>query len=79
MGVIYDDHDVDAARSYLSSHGGDWPVIISSGAKVDWGVRGVPESFLVDPDGIVLFHIVGGVHDSDLEALLRQAKQGRNP
>jgi len=78
MGVIFDEHDVDAARSYLSSHGGDWPVIDSSSAKVDWGVRGVPESFLVDPDGVVLYHIVGGVRGGDLETLLRQAKQGQS-
>src|SRR5437763_10358691 len=41
FGVVYDDQ-LDAVRSYLSSHNGDWPVIDSSGAKVDWGVRGVP-------------------------------------
>jgi cytochrome c biogenesis protein CcmG/thiol:disulfide interchange protein DsbE len=78
VGIVYDDRP-DAVRSYLSSHGGDWPVIDSSAAKVDWGVRGVPESFLVDPDGIVLFHMVGGVRDSDLETLLRQAEQARTP
>ena len=52
-------------------------MIDSSRSKVDWGVRGVPESFLVDPDGVVLYHIVGGVKISELETLLRDAKQAR--
>jgi cytochrome c biogenesis protein CcmG/thiol:disulfide interchange protein DsbE len=74
LGIVYDDKP-DAVRSFLESKGGGWPVIDSSRAKVDWGVRGVPESFLVDPEGNVLYHIVGGVKDSDIETLLRQAKQ----
>ena len=76
LGVVYDDKPA-AVRSFLDEHGGGWPVIDSSKSKVDWGVRGVPESFLVDPDGYVLYHIVGGVKISDLDALLRQAKQAR--
>src|SRR5438874_827302 len=76
LGVVYDD-SADAVRSFLDERGGGWPVIDSSRSKVDWGVRGVPESFLVDPDGFVLFQIVGGVKISDLETLLRDAKQAR--
>jgi cytochrome c biogenesis protein CcmG/thiol:disulfide interchange protein DsbE len=76
LGVVYDDK-ADAVRQFLDDHGGGWPVIDSSSSKVDWGVRGVPESFLVDPQGYVLYHIVGGVKDSDLETLLAQAKQAQ--
>ena len=49
--------------------------IDSSRSKVDWGVRGVPESFLVDPEGYVRVHIVGGIKLGDIEEILRQAKQ----
>ena len=76
MGVVFDDK-AERVRDYMASHGGVWPVIDSQQAKVEWGVRGVPESFLVDPEGYVLYHIVGGVHDDDLETLLRQAKDGQ--
>jgi len=76
LGVVYGD-SADAVRSFLDEHGGGWPVIDSSRSKVDWGVRGVPESFLVDPDGYVLYHIVGGVQINELETLLRDAKQGQ--
>ncbi|MDQ1395674.1 MAG: cytochrome c biosis protein CcmG, thiol:disulfide interchange protein DsbE [Acidimicrobiaceae bacterium] len=73
LGVVYDDQP-EKVKSFFAEHGGDWPVVDDSGSKVDWGVRGVPESFLVAPDGVVLSHIVGGVTADGLDALLRRAE-----
>jgi cytochrome c biogenesis protein CcmG/thiol:disulfide interchange protein DsbE len=73
VSVIYDDQ-ADEVRRFFREHGGDWPVVDDSGAKVDFGVRGVPESFLVDPGGTVIARLVGGVTSAGLEALLRQAE-----
>lgn len=73
--VIYDDQPADV-RDFFAERGGDWPVLDDVGAKVDFGVRGVPESFLVDPDGVVLTRLVGGVTAEGLDRLLAQA-QGR--
>ena len=74
FGVVYDD-SADRVREFLDRNGGGWPVVDSSASKVEWGVRGVPESFLVDPDGYVISHIVGGVHADGLDQILQQAKQ----
>ncbi|HZQ29260.1 MAG TPA: TlpA disulfide reductase family protein [Acidimicrobiales bacterium] len=76
VSIIYQDRLSDV-RQFFKERGGGWPVIQNEGSKVDWGVRGVPESFLVDPDGVVLTRIVGGVRDASLEQLLAQAKQFR--
>ena len=76
VSVIYDD-ELSEVRSFFAKRGGDWPVVEASGAKVDWGVRGVPESFLVDPSGTVLTRIVGGVTDGGLERLLAEARRVR--
>lgn len=76
VSVVYQDQLSDV-RSFFAKAGGDWPVVQDEGAKVDWGVRGVPESFLVDPDGVVLTRLVGGVTDDGLERLLSAAKQRR--
>ena len=73
MAVIYDD-DIDGVRDFFEREGGDWPVVDDSGAKVDWGVRAVPESFLVDPNGVVLTRLVGGVTATGLDDLLARAK-----
>src|SRR5204863_7124973 len=42
LGVVYDDRP-DKVRQFLDQHGGNWPVVDAPAAKVDWGVRGVPE------------------------------------
>jgi cytochrome c biogenesis protein CcmG, thiol:disulfide interchange protein DsbE len=52
--VIWDD-EVGRVRDFFSENGGDWPVLADAGGEValEFGVRGPPESYVVDPDGIV--------------------------
>lgn len=75
VGIIYGDTP-EAVREYRQKEGGEWPMVIDdAGAiSVDFGVRGVPESFLIAPDGTVVTKIVGGVKAEGLEAVLREAK-----
>lgn len=47
----------------------------SGRTAVDYGVRGVPESFLVAPDGRIAAKIVGGVKAASLEKLLADSKR----
>jgi cytochrome c biogenesis protein CcmG/thiol:disulfide interchange protein DsbE len=58
----------------MAKYHAGWPIVDESQAKVDWGVAGIPESYLVDPNGTVLSRIVGGVNADALEALLIRAK-----
>lgn len=75
LAVVYDDQPEDVRR-FFAQRGGNWPVVDDPGSKVDFGVRGVPESFLVAPDGTVRSRIIGGVTAAGLESLLRQAMSG---
>ena len=75
LAVVYDDQP-DEVAEFFDKRGGSWPVVDDSGAKVDFGVRGVPESFLVGPDGTVLTRLVGGVTADGLDDLLGQAQGG---
>lgn len=70
LSILYDKDDVEPARRYFEEHGGTWPVVDDRNAVVDFGVRGVPESFLVAPDGTVSLRIIGGVDVDRLEELL---------
>ncbi|MDQ3569116.1 MAG: TlpA family protein disulfide reductase [Actinomycetota bacterium] len=72
LAVIYDDHPEDVRR-FFAQRGGGWPVVDDPGSKVDYGVRGVPESFLVGPEGTVRSRIIGGVTAAGLDAVLVQA------
>ncbi len=72
--VVYNDSP-SAVRDYRAEHGGDWPMLTDPDGRIalDFGVRGIPESFLVSPEGFVVSKLTGGVRAADLERLLAQA------
>jgi cytochrome c biogenesis protein CcmG/thiol:disulfide interchange protein DsbE len=55
VSVAFDDPEEDARR-FFAELGGDWPVLVTDTAStgVDFGVTGVPETYLVAPDGTVV-------------------------
>jgi cytochrome c biogenesis protein CcmG/thiol:disulfide interchange protein DsbE len=69
--VIFDD-TVSAARQFAEKKAVAWPVLDDPDGQValDFGVRGPPESFLIAPDGTVLYKIVGQVDAAGLDKLL---------
>jgi cytochrome c biogenesis protein CcmG/thiol:disulfide interchange protein DsbE len=75
VSVVFSDEPADVER-YFRDNGGDWPVVDDDEGRIvfNWSVSGVPESYLVDPDGIVRAKIVGGVDADKLEELLRRAQ-----
>jgi cytochrome c biogenesis protein CcmG, thiol:disulfide interchange protein DsbE len=71
VSVAFNDSD-DALRAYFASEGGDWPVVIGDTGRIalDFGVTGVPESYLVDPIGVVRWKTNGGVTDAQLDEVI---------
>jgi cytochrome c biogenesis protein CcmG, thiol:disulfide interchange protein DsbE len=74
VAVAYDQNDLDAARSFFAQNGGNWPVVPDDGGRtaVAYGVRGLPESFIVDPTGKISSQITGGVTAAQLDNLTGQ-------
>jgi len=62
VGVDFEDGASDA-RDYADEMGGDWPLVTDPGSRaaISYGVFGVPETFVVAPDGTVLAKRVGAV------------------
>jgi cytochrome c biogenesis protein CcmG/thiol:disulfide interchange protein DsbE len=77
LGVLFEDDDLAAVRAFISKNGGDWPLLQDPDGQValDYGVRGPPESYVIDPNGFVVSKIVGRVTADGLDALLRRAKE----
>jgi cytochrome c biogenesis protein CcmG, thiol:disulfide interchange protein DsbE len=75
VSVAFDDTEVDKVERFFADNGGDWPVITAGagGASLDYGVKKLPESFLVDPAGRVAVKINGGVTAAQLESHISAA------
>lgn len=71
VSIIYDDQASDA-RQFFVDRGGEWPVVLDPDGRValEFGVAGVPESFIVAPDGTVVAKIIGGVTANGLDQLI---------
>lgn len=60
-GLDHKDQHVNAAR-WLATHGNPYTAVgadVDGRVSIDWGVTGVPETFVIDPEGIIRFKWTG--------------------
>lgn len=75
LGINYKDQ-AENARRFLNRHGNPF---VASGAdlngraSIDWGVYGVPETFVVGRDGRIVYKLVGPITAANIDAALRPA------
>lgn len=74
LGVIYEDEEAKVA-SFLRQRGSAYPTLMDDGgdAAVAYGVYGVPETFFISPDGIIVDKYVGPLDAGSLQALVAKA------
>ena len=67
-GIDYKDKE-DAARAWIAELGNPYAAIGADDGRVgiDWGVYGVPETFIVDRDGRIRYKHIGPLTPADLE------------
>jgi cytochrome c biogenesis protein CcmG, thiol:disulfide interchange protein DsbE len=71
VSVVFQDN-ADGVRKFFAKRGGSWPVVDSERAAVDFGVRGVPETYLISPAGQLIFQTNGGVTQKALEKAIKR-------
>ncbi|AML53394.1 DsbE family thiol:disulfide interchange protein [Falsihalocynthiibacter arcticus] len=74
-GINYKDKPKDAAR-WLNNLGNPYTRIgsdVSGRAGIEWGISGVPETFIIARDGTVVFRFVGPVVGEEATAEFRAA------
>jgi cytochrome c biogenesis protein CcmG, thiol:disulfide interchange protein DsbE len=74
-GVNYKD-EAFAARHFLDQHGDPYAAVGVDGngrAAIEWGVYGMPETFLVDGRGVIVYKHVGPLTEQALQAELLPA------
>jgi cytochrome c biogenesis protein CcmG, thiol:disulfide interchange protein DsbE len=74
ISVINEDTQ-ENVRAFFKAKGGDWPVLDDRRAAVDYGITGLPESYLIAPDGRVAYWFKGGVNQERLQRALDAAKE----
>ncbi|HEY7659996.1 MAG TPA: TlpA disulfide reductase family protein [Actinomycetota bacterium] len=76
LGVSFEDTE-EGALDYVAELGGDWPLVTDPGSRtaIEYGVFGVPETFVVAPDGTIAAKTTGAVDyewlTSEIESALR--------
>jgi cytochrome c biogenesis protein CcmG/thiol:disulfide interchange protein DsbE len=73
VGINYKDQP-DNARRFIGKAGNPYVAIgvdQSGRAAIDWGVYGVPETFLIGRDGTILYKFVGPISEANLASVVR--------
>jgi cytochrome c biogenesis protein CcmG, thiol:disulfide interchange protein DsbE len=72
VGIDYKDSS-DNARRFLGRYGNPFGIVGVDGngrAAIEWGVYGVPETFVVGRNGTILFKLVGGITPDNINTVL---------
>ena len=75
VGINYKDQP-DNARRFIGRYGNPFVAVGSDPngrAAIEWGVYGVPETFVVGRDGRIAYKLVGPITDQNLKAVLMPA------
>ena len=74
VGINYKD-SAENARRFLGRYGNPFGIVGVDGngrAAIEWGVYGVPETFVVGRDGRIAYKLVGGITDANYDAVLKR-------
>jgi cytochrome c biogenesis protein CcmG, thiol:disulfide interchange protein DsbE len=72
IGINYKDAP-DNARRFLGRYGNPFSLVgtdANGRASIEWGVYGVPETFVVGRDGTIAYKLVGPITPDNLKAVL---------
>ena len=75
VGINYKDRP-DNARRFLGRYGNPFVATgadVNGRAAIEWGVYGVPETFIVNRDGRIVYKLVGPITAENLERVLKPA------
>ena len=74
IGINYKDSP-DNARRFLGRYGNPFGIVgvdANGRGSIEWGVYGVPETFVVGREGTILYKMVGPVTPENIDSVLRR-------
>ncbi len=75
VGINYKDAP-DNARRFLGRYGNPYGIVgvdANGRAAIEWGVYGVPETFIVGREGTIVYKMVGPVTPENIDSVLKVA------
>jgi len=85
IGINYKDNS-DDARRFLGRYGNPFNAVgvdANGRGAIEWGVYGVPETFVVGRDGAIVYKLIGPITADNIDTVLRpqidKALQQSNP
>ena len=75
IGINYKDQP-DNARRFIGRHGNPFDAVgtdANGRASIEWGVYGVPETFVIGRDGRIAYKLVGPITAINLQTQLKPA------
>jgi len=79
VGMDYKDSDADGLR-WLQRHGNPYRSVVgdaSGSAGLDWGVYGVPETFVLDAQGTIIYKQIGPMTEAAWREKILPLLQGQ--
>lgn len=77
VGIDYKEPDPSAGRKFLDRHGVPFAAVGADAegrAAIDFGVYGVPETFIIGPDGVIRDKIVGILTPENFASVLARIR-----
>jgi cytochrome c biogenesis protein CcmG/thiol:disulfide interchange protein DsbE len=75
IGINYKDQP-ENARRFIGRYGNPFTAVgadVNGRASIDWGVYGVPETFVIGRDARIAFKLIGPITPANLEGTLKPA------
>jgi cytochrome c biogenesis protein CcmG, thiol:disulfide interchange protein DsbE len=79
VGINYKDV-TENARRFLGRYGNPFAAVgvdANGRSAIEWGVYGVPETFVVGPDGRIAYKLIGPITEENLPQLEREIEKAR--
>lgn len=80
-GILYKD-DPKSALAYLAAHGNPFAQVgtdRSGRTGIDFGVYGVPETYVIKGDGTIVYKLAGGISDATRPGLMDAIAEAERP
>jgi cytochrome c biogenesis protein CcmG/thiol:disulfide interchange protein DsbE len=78
--IVSSDDSRDAVQSFFADNGGDWPIVMDPRGEigVEFQVNKVPETWIVSPEGLIVWRTISQISADGLSAELQRLREARD-